>query len=149
MHRCMKPMAVSLVSIVVIGSLVFPIESSSNEFTVLTSCTCPGHQLIFECTAFGPAATLWSGTALEQCPGGQILMRHSNYQSGRSWTCSGPIVGNTIGVNNGSYTSQVVVTVSDGLNGREIQCSHDNGDNIVPYIIGVRMIQITTGNNFS
>jgi hypothetical protein len=140
----MKPMAVSLVTIVmIISSLAFPIESSTSEFTVLTSCTCPGHQLVFECTAVGPAATLWSGTALEQCPGGQIFMRHSDYQSGRSWTCNGKIVGNTIGVSNRSYTSQVAVTVSDGLKGREVQCSHDNG--AIPYIIGASTIQITTG----
>ena len=141
-------MAVSLISIVLtVGCLVHPVKSSPSELTILTSCSCPGHQLIFECTAFGSGATVWRGTALDQCPGGQVFMRHSEFQSGRTWTCNGQIVGRTVGISNQVYTSQLAVTVSNGLNGRGIQCSHDNGT--VPFIIGVSTIQITTGNKFS
>ena len=145
---CMKLMAVSLISTVLtVGYLIYPVESSSNELTILTSCTCPGHQLILECTAFGSGATVWTGTALDQCPGGQVFMRHSEFQSGRTWTCNGQVIGRTVGVSNQSYTSQLAVTVSNGLNGRGIQCSHDNG--IMTYMIGASTIQITTGNKFS
>ena len=145
-------MAVSFISIVlIVGCLVYPVESRSSELTVLTSCTCPGQQLIFECTASGSGATVWRGTALNQCPGGQVFMRHSEFQSGRTWTCNGQnvIVGRTvaISVSNRSYTSQLEVTVSNGLNGREVQCFYDNGT--IHFIIGVRTIQITTGNKFS
>ena len=141
MYSCIKPM----VSILTVGSLIFPVVlSSSNELAVLTSCTCPGHQLIFECTTFGSGATVWMGTALDQCPRDQVFMRHSEFQSGGTWTCSNEqIVGRTVGVSNQSYTSQLAVTVNAGLNGREIQCSHDNGT--ISYIIGVSTIQITTG----
>ena len=67
-------MAVSLISIALtVGCLVYPVKSSSSELTILTSCTCPGHQLIFECTIFGSGATVWTGTALDQCPGDQVF----------------------------------------------------------------------------
>ena len=139
-------MAIFLVSILLIISIILPVVwlSSSIELAILTSCTCPDHQVVFECTTFGSGATVWSGTALDQCQGGEVFMLHSEFQSGRTWTCSnGQIVGSTIGISNQSYTSQLTVTVSAGLNGREIQCSHDNGT--IPYIIGISTIQITTG----
>lgn len=139
---------VSIVHVLTVGSLVFSaVESSSSGLTLLTSCTCPGYQLIFECTVFGGGATVWRGTALDQCPRGQLFMRHSEFQSGRTWTCiNGQIIGRTVSVSNLSYTSQLAVTVSNGLIGRDVQCSHDNGTTGMPYVIGVSTIQITTGN---
>ena len=57
---------------------------TEDNYSVITSesCTCPGDELIFECTIEGDAGTYWQGTALEQCLQGRVLIRHSQFRSG-------------------------------------------------------------------
>ena len=118
--------------------------SEENELRMITSCTCPGYEVVFECTVAGGGATIWQGTALDECAGGRIILRHSQFESGHniSQTCgaSGPVVGRAVSVMNDSYTSQLTINVSQHLNGSTIECASDNGTQF-----GSRQILLTTG----
>ena len=50
-------------------------------------CTCPGDQLMFECTAIGGFATIWNGSAFIGCVPvnkhpNEIFLPHSRYIAG-------------------------------------------------------------------
>ena len=114
------------------------------NLTTLSSCICPGYEAIFECVVTGGTATIWSGTAFDRCSSDEITLRHSQFiQSGYSLdeTCgdSGPIIGRTVSVVNDSYTSQLIVNVSQSLIGANIECSNYSG------IAGTKQILLTTG----
>ena len=124
-----------------INFIFFNLEVHGN-LTTLTSCICPGHEAIFECVVTGGVATNWSGTVFDRCSSDEIILRHSQFnQFGYSIneTCgdSGPIIGRAVSVVNDSYTSQLIVNVSQSLIGENIECagSHD----------GAKQIQYTTG----
>ena len=111
---------------------------------MITLCTCPGNDIVFECTVTGNGATVWKGTALEECANSRIVLRHSEFESGYSisQTCgaSGPVLGRTFSVVNDSYTSQLTINVSQHLNGSTIECASDSGRQV-----GSRQVLITTG----
>ena len=98
---------------------------------MITSCTCPGYKAVYECAVAGGGATIWQGTALEECAGGRIVLRHSQFESGHNIkrTCgtSSPVVGRTVSVVNDSYTSQLTINISQHLNGSIIECASDSG----------------------
>ena len=54
---------------------------------MITTCTCPGSEAVFECAVDGGGATIWQGTALEECAGGRIILRHSQFESGYNISC--------------------------------------------------------------
>ena len=91
------------------------------------------------------AVTIWQGTALEECAGGKIKLRHSQFRSGLvvNTTCgtSMPIVGRAISLINDSYTSQLVINVSQNSNNKTIECADERGT-----IIGRSQVALTTGN---
>ena len=97
---------------------------------MITSCTCPGYKAVYECAVAGGGATIWQGTALEECAGGRIVLRHSQFESGHNIkrTCgtSSPVVGRTVSVVNDSYTSQLTINISQHLNGSTIECASDS-----------------------
>ena len=121
---------------------------STNKLTVITSCTCPENEVVFECAVAGGGATIWQGTALEECAGGRIILRHSRFESGQNinQTCgaSGPIVSHAVSVVSDSYTSQLIINVSQHLNGSTIECASDSGRQV-----GSRQISLTTGTTFA
>ena len=92
----------------------------------------------------GGGATIWQGTALEECASGRIILRHSQFESGHniSQICgaSGPVVGHAVSVVNDSYTSQLTVNVSQHLNGSTVECASDSGRQV-----GSRQILLPTG----
>ena len=110
---------------------------------MISSCTCPGHEVVFVCAVAGGGATIWQGTALEECANGRIILRHSQFESGhninQSCGVSGPVGGRAISVVNDSYISQLTVNVSQHLNGSTIECASDNGTQV-----GSRQILLTT-----
>ena len=112
--------------------------------TRLSSCICPGYEAVFECIVTGGGATTWNGTAFETCSNGnEIVLRHSIFnQSGWSQYCgdSGPIIVHTVSVMNETFTSQLVVNVSQSLNGTNVECSSSSGSRV-----GTKQIQLTTG----
>ena len=118
------------------------------ELTTLSSCICPGHEAVFECVVTGGGATIWSGTAFDRCSSdaSAITLRHSQFmnQSGYSLSqnCSdsASIIGRAVSVVNDSYTSQLIVNVSQSLIGANVVCATDSEPHI-----GTRQILVTTG----
>ena len=124
--------------------IFFNLEVHGNLIT-LTSCICPGYEAIFECVVIGGAITTWSGTALDNCSSDGIVLRHSQFnQFGYSAneTCGdiGPIISHAVSVVNDSYTSQLILNVSQSLIGANIECSNHSGS-----IVGTKQILPTTG----
>ena len=122
------------------------------ELTTLSSCICPGYEAVFECVVTGGAATIWNGTAFRDnyCFNDRITLRHSQfnqpeYNVNISGTCgdSGQIIGRAISAVNDSYTSQLIVNVSQNLVGANIERAYNNGSHIVN--IGTKQILLTTG----
>ena len=109
--------------------------STHNSEIVLrqvNSCTCPGQDLVFECTVVGDGGTYWQGRALQNCSGGRLLVRHSQFDNGRNTTCGStrPVVGLPFSRTNNSYTTQLIIFASQDLNGTTIACATDSGRNI-------------------
>ena len=57
-----------------------------------------------------------------------IALLHSQFIQGTYGTCnSGALIGYSLVAGNGSYTSQLNVTISRELDETSIECVHDNG----------------------
>ena len=84
--------------------------------------------MIYQCTVTGGLFTVWGGTAL-QCAGGSITLRHSGFGSMSSpavGECNdGQIIGRGISQENNCYTSQLNITLSEGLVGETVTCGVD------------------------
>ena len=110
------------------------------------SCACPGEVLTFVCIINEGGTTLWTGTAFS-CNSNEILLRHSQFSEsgGTSGSCNnGAISGQSIGVTDGCYSSELDVTVSPNLNGRTILCNHDG---TTQRNIGSSTLNIVTGKS--
>ena len=97
----------------------------------INDCTCEGNNVTYECTVFGNGATIWKGTALNcSLTNNELTVFHTiNFTSQRPPPpCNnGAITVHAIGAENGSYTSQITIQVSDELNGTTVVCAHDDG----------------------
>ena len=108
-----------------------------------SDCTCQGfNQIQYECRVVGEGAITFRGTAFEcSDAGNEIVLFHSTTAQGE---CNnGAMVGRVIRTGNNSYTSQLTVTVTTEMIGRNISCVHDNG--VSAYVIGSSQLAITTG----
>ena len=113
--------------------------SSISGFTEVNDCTCEGYEQIYECKVTGNGATIWKGSAFN-CSASEIAISYL-FTSG---SCNnGAIVGRLVRAENGSYTSQLTVSVSSDMIGRNISCFHDIGANTM--LIGTSNVAITTG----
>ena len=113
------------------------------ELSSLSTCTCFGHEVIYECAVSGSGATSWEGTALESCSRSTILLRHSEFNNsnyGINTTCgtSEHIYSRAVSSDNGVYTSQLILNVSNDTVGDSIECS-GHGDSEE----GAESLQIT------
>ena len=110
---------------------------SSGLLTPVSSCICPGYEATFECTVSGGTTTSWQGTALRECPGESITIRHSQFslELVRNDSCSnfGKVTVRSVsfGSNNGFYTSQLTLTISETLNGTTIERTNESDTNTV------------------
>ena len=112
----------------------------------VNDCICQGHNFTYQCSVSGSGATIWKGTAFDcSLTNNEFAIFHSiNYTSERPKTCNnGAISGHALKVENGSYTSQLTVQISDELNGTTVVCAHDDGTNSTE--IGSAILNITTG----
>ena len=84
-----------------------------------------------ECTITGGGATVWQGTVFDSCQNDKITLRHSKFNTGivLNETCGTmqPIVGRSVSIADGSYTSQLLVNISEDLFGRTIECANNSG----------------------
>ena len=93
-------------------------------------CACVGETLNYTCTiAVDPGSptgsTVWSGSAF-MCAGNEIPLIHDRFNDGTSGQCNErDIIARSVGVEGMNYTSELNVTVRDGLNGKAINCSWD------------------------
>ena len=94
------------------------------------TCICPGYEAVFECTVDAGVTTVWRGSALENCSDGTVILRHSQFDEGHTIneTCgtSGQVVGHAISVENGSYTSQLIISITPQIIGSLIECATDD-----------------------
>ena len=91
-------------------------------------CSCPGEVLSFKCNVVGGGSTIWSGTALQECGAGDIILRHDRFGNDISRICSGAIIIESLGVSGDNcYNSQLNVTVSDEFNNTSIKCLVNDG----------------------
>ena len=94
-----------------------------SELTLLTSCTCPGHEIVFECIINGDSATIWHGTvlALEECDNDNIFLRHSDfnttggYMINKSCGTIGQVTGRAVSALNQIFVSQLTLNFSQTL----------------------------------
>ena len=109
-----------------------------NELRIVSSSRC---ELVVECTATGGAATVWQGTIFNDCQNDKITLRHSEFTSGiviqELCGARGPayVVGRSVSVEDGSFTSQLLVNISEDLLDKTIECANRSGQ-----IIGSKQI---------
>jgi hypothetical protein len=95
-----------------------------------------------ECTITGDGAvTIWQGTIFNGCLNEKITLRHSGFVSGieiqESCGARGPVVARSALAANGSFTSQLLVNISEDLLGRTIECANESGQ-----IVGSKQIYL-------
>ena len=89
-----------------------------------------------ECTVTGGVATIWQGTILDGCQNDEITLRHTQFNTGTVFNQScgtmPPIVGRSISAADGSFTSQLIVTLcNNSIIGTIIECANQSGYNII------------------
>lgn len=96
---------------------------------LISSCTCPGYNVTYTCTAVGGIATVWRGSAFRDCPNNMIILRHSSFMrdEGAFGVCNdGRVIGHDLNVTGNNYISQLQVVYSADLEGRTVECAFDN-----------------------
>ena len=113
-----------------------------------SGCVCPGDTLSYECTIIGTetGATIWTGSALNDCSTNEIVLLHSYFNTGTYQTMScnnGAIVARILSVEGNNYISQLNITVTPHTAGKKVVCLHYNlthemliFSSIIPKIIG-------------
>ena len=126
------------------------IYHNSSGLVLLNDCVCPGEEVTFECTVCGIlAATVWTGSLFD-CAGGEILLRHRQFEYGSAiGECNnGTVVARSIGVSdvNGSYcySSQLNVIINSVMNNKTVTCLQIYSTNVT--VIDTLTINITTGD---
>ena len=113
-------------------------------------CICSGDTVMYECTVIGDnrGFTLWMGDFFQCSNGNKVLeLQHHQFMNIEEGglpiarICNnGNISGRLIRVENGSYTSQLNVTLTSDVVGRSIECAYDNGT-----IYRIGSLNLTTG----
>ena len=94
-------------------------------------CSCPVYELklIYQCSVNGGINTVWDGPDF-RCPtsSNEIVLRHSQFiGNSEVIECNdGDIIGQTLFLHNGFYTSQLNITIENGLNSTAIICSKED-----------------------
>ena len=120
--------------------------TSTNEFSEVSNCICPGYSVQYECSINGNGFTLWNGTAFD-CPlsGDEIILSHAKFSDG-------PVVrdcndGNIVAsiIQSSPFISRLNVSAfNSSLSGRTIQCVHDNTQTGNQLLIGTSTL-MTSG----
>ena len=87
--------------------------------------------MTFECSVVGEphGITIWRGTALDECEDQEISLRHNRFTEpmGARESCNNnTIVGQSLRVENGLYTSELNVTITSDNVGKNITCAYYN-----------------------
>ena len=116
-------------------------NAASLRFVQITSCTCLGYVVTYECTVGSRLGTVWSGSIFDCSSSGDEIQLFRN--SLNSVTCNnGMITGKVVRrEDSGFYTSQVSIIVSSEWIGKNVSCAQDDGDLA---LIGSATIILTT-----
>ena len=112
----------------------------------LTSCTCPGYEVVFECAVSGNGSTTWQGTALANCDNSRIILRHSEFTREGGYVIrkicgsSGTVTGQGVSIVNDTYVSHLTITASQELNGSMIECNGGSTN-------GTKLISLTSSKD--
>ena len=125
-------------------------SAQSEHLTLRSECVCPGYNLVYECTVKGrpEGATVWQGTAFD-CLSNEITLLHNRFNNGTVGVCNnGAVVGKSIGIKNGCYTSQLTFKLSTDMIGESVVCIHDDTTTNTHMIGSSTRIVTTTGYYF-
>ena len=111
---------------------------------------CPGHELRLECTVVGGILTVWTGSAFDclNLPN-EIILHHSRFEGEKFKVCNNRTIGHSINTTSDSdgikYISQLIIQLDESgtldLEGRTVECVHDNGTDDI--VIGTYVISYT------
>ena len=111
--------------------------------------------MTYTCSVVGGGNTIWKGSAFD-CPSNsdsnnnQILLRHSGFgsETNSMGMCNnGDIIGEGIQVIDTLFISELRVTVSSDVVGKQVACYHENG--VSEILIGNSTIVLTNGSKCS
>ena len=112
-------------------------EEKLLEASINNDCICPGDIVTYECTVVGNYGgfTVWMGDFFHCSSGKRVieLLHRPLVEGGTSneRTCNnGAVVGRIIRVENGTFTSQLNVSLTPDIVGKSIECANDNGTRI-------------------
>ena len=124
------------------------------ELTIISTpkvCLCPGDVVVYECSVMGKPGgfTTFSGKFFNCAEYGDhaaLVLPHSAFNhsqlQGVNGTCNnGTVVGQSLGVHDGIYSSQLKIIVTSALIGDTIKCSYDNGSHT--FVVGNSIINNT------
>jgi hypothetical protein len=119
----------------------YAVENAA-KFVQITSCTCLGYVVTYECTVRSGLATVWRGGVFN-CPSSsnEVYLLESTVNS---VTCNNEMItGRVVRTDeaSGFYTSQVSITIGSNLIGKNISCVEDDGS--TTEIIGSATILLT------
>ena len=73
-------------------------------------------------------ASVWNGTAFD-CVSNEITLLHSRFINGTFGVCNnGAIMARSLFVEGNNYTSQLTVTITSDIAGKDIVCANDTSD---------------------
>jgi hypothetical protein len=94
---------------------------------------------VFRCTVDGGVTTVWEGSALENCSDGSITLRHSQFSNrltiNKTCGATGQVIGQAISVENGSYTSKLIIEDTQQIIGNQIVCTMGGDNNVTLFQI--------------
>ena len=113
------------------------------KFVQITSCTCLGYVVTYECTVGKGLGTVWRGSIFDCSSSGDEIQLLGSFLNSEPVTCNNKmIMGRVVRSDaSGFYTSQVNIIVSSELIGRNVSCAQDDGD---LELIGSATIILTT-----
>ena len=111
------------------------LEERLIKVSINNDCIRPCDTVTYECIVFGDRGgfTVWTGDFFVHCPNNktEMILRHevsdSEFIDQLQMCNNGSIVGWIVRVENGTYTSQLNVTLTSDIVGRSIECAYDNG----------------------
>ena len=104
-----------------------------------------GPVLIYTCSVIGEGSTVWTGSAFD-CPrtNDSIVLRHTIKYNTTVGTCnSGIIFGKVVAVEGDCFTSQLNISATPDLKGKNITCIQRNGNEEM--IVGSEIIELYRG----
>ena len=114
--------------------------SENNELIATTDCTCPGQNIIYQCSVLGGRFTVWGGSIMAD--GCVVALPHAQFLSSSEYCNNGEVVGQGVMQENNCYISQLTIQASSVMEGRVVECSVDDGSET---LINSTTLQFTGG----